>query len=274
MKTGELLSQALAGRPLSGGPLIDFHVHLERWGQLHYPLADDGLIAKMDRVGVDVACVNGVLHLVTSEGNDAVASFMKRHPGRVVGFAALNPFQHGMVDELKRCAEQLGFRGIKLHTMVGQDHRLRWSCNPREASAEWGAVFDLAAELRMPILYHGVVTEDDLRRHPATTFVMAHGLCGINGEPAKRRFAAYPNLRLETCLTQNTLWEAEETVRIFGARRILWGSDAPLSDFAHRLGIVLDLDMTEEDKRAILGGNARELLALDLPDQRLGRKGD
>jgi hypothetical protein len=34
------------------------------------------------------------------------------------------------------------------------------------------------------------------------------------------------------------------------------------------------LDVTEADKRAILGGPARELLALDLPDQRLGRKGD
>jgi predicted TIM-barrel fold metal-dependent hydrolase len=272
MPAGELTALALEGHALRTARIVDFHVHLERWGRMHYPVAEDGLLREMDRVGLETACVNGVLHPVTSEGNRAVADFARRHPGRAVGFAALNPFQHRMTDELRRCVEQFGFRGIKLHSLVGQDHRLIWSCDPREAGSEWDAVFDLAAEFRLPILYHGVVTEEDIRHHPATTFVTAHGLCGAGGERAKRRLAALPNLLLETSLTRNTLWEAEETVRIFGPRRILWGSDAPLADFAHRLGIILDLDVPDEDKLAILGGNARRLLALDSQEAKEERK--
>ena len=87
MTTRDLRALALTGRPLDEVFIVDFHVHLERWGRVPYPVSEDGLIAKMDRVGVNVACVNGILHIVTSDGNRAVASFARKHPGRVVGIA-------------------------------------------------------------------------------------------------------------------------------------------------------------------------------------------
>ncbi len=47
--------------------------------------------------------------------------------------------------------------------------------------------------------------------------------------------------------------------------RVLYGSDWPLESIETAVGLVRGLDLPEEDRERILGGNARELLRLDLP---------
>jgi len=84
----------------------------------------------------------------------------------------------------------------------------------------------------------------------------------LKGRSTKERFAGYKNHYVDSPVTQNTPLETLETVQIMGADRILWGTDAPLDDFAHRLGVILDLPISEEEKLAIFGGNARRLLGL------------
>jgi predicted TIM-barrel fold metal-dependent hydrolase len=114
----------------------------------------------------------------------------------------------------------------------------------------------LAGEHGLPVLYHGVVTPEDVRRFPETNFVAAHGLC----QTAKYALAECPNFYVDTAYSQNTPRECAEAVRILGPDRIVWASDAPLADFAQRLGIILDADISEDDKRQILGRNALRLL--------------
>jgi predicted TIM-barrel fold metal-dependent hydrolase len=46
-----------------------------------------------------------------------------------------------------------------------------------------------------------------------------------------------------------------------GAERIIWGSDITFLNQAHQLGRVIGADLSEEEKRLILGGNARRILA-------------
>jgi predicted TIM-barrel fold metal-dependent hydrolase len=55
--------------------------------------------------------------------NDAVAAIVKRHPDVLVGFASLNAAD-GMaaVDELKRCVEKLGLRGLNVQPFASQLH--------------------------------------------------------------------------------------------------------------------------------------------------------
>jgi predicted TIM-barrel fold metal-dependent hydrolase len=262
--SASLREMALAGRPLWETGIVDIHVHLGQWGTMHLPVTDDEMLAKMDRAGVRWICVNAILQPDTRAGNDAVAAFVRRHPGRAVGFAALNPYQHDVEDELKRCALELGLRGIKLHEVVARVNGQRPLASPRQATEKWDKVWRLAAAQRLPVLYHGIVTEDDIRKHPATVFIHAHGFCGLKGEAVKRRMARFPNVYLDTAYTQNTVWEAEESVRIFGPTRIVWGTDAPLDDFAQRFGIILDLPIGDAEKGAILGGNARRLLGLNV----------
>lgn len=256
-----LLDEALSGRPITSCPLLDFHVHIGRWPVLPMHVVDEGMLPLMDRVGVDRICINGILHPDVVEGNNQVIAFLRRHPDRVVGFAALNPLQCDMEAELQRCLDQ-GCRGIKVHEWLTNRLSRHAISDPRHYGDQWEKVWRLAARHRVPVLYHGVVTEDDIKAFPETTFVMAHGLCGIKGERDKRRLAGYPNLYLDTALTQNVPWESAETLRIFGPERLLWGTDAPLDDFAQRLGIILDLPMSDDDRRLIFGGNALRLLGL------------
>lgn len=50
-------------------------------------------------------------------------------------------------------------------------------------------------------------------------------------------------------------------VRSFGAERLLWGSFLPVNDPYASIGMVLDADITDAEKRLIAGGNLRRLIA-------------
>lgn len=253
-----LLRQALRGQPLTGAFIVDWHVHLGRWAASFLPEADEQMFAALDRVGVTMICVNGILCPSTREGNDRTADFARRHPNRVVPFASLNPFQHDLLDELKRCVETLGMKGVKVHSMVQGTH----SPAITTEAFGWGRVWEYCAAHRLPVLAHGVVTDDDIRRHPETLFVLAHGVGSIE---RLRKLRECRNLHIDTCWTQTKAWSLPECARILGPERILWGTDAPLDDFAQRLGIVLDSGLPEADQRQILGLNAARLLGLRVP---------
>ena len=49
-------------------------------------------------------------------------------------------------------------------------------------------------------------------------------------------------------------------VRELGARRIIYGSDVPGRSFASQLAKVLGADISDADRRLILGENLRRLL--------------
>ena len=53
-----------------------------------------------------------------------------------------------------------------------------------------------------------------------------------------------------------------ELVRIFGSKRVLFGSDSPWDDPAACMARIRALPMTQQEKDDILDGNARRLLKL------------
>lgn len=93
-------------------------------------------IALMDAAGVDVQVLSlsepsvelfdaptGVA--VARETNDALAEAIRRHPARLMGFAALAPQDPAAgVRELERCMHELGFVGWLTHANFGKDRYL------------------------------------------------------------------------------------------------------------------------------------------------------
>lgn len=95
------------------------HFFSNSWGDI------ESHLARMDDAGIDKA----VLSYPTSDAhlklggqaevariyNDNVARLIKRYPGRFIGAAALPVGGgSGMLDELKRCTEELGFAALSL----------------------------------------------------------------------------------------------------------------------------------------------------------------
>ena len=256
-----IAERALRGEGLAGTPVIDWHVHLGKWVTMHMPGQGEALIRHARRLGIAKLVVNGTKWPALRESNDAVAAFAARHPDMVIGFAVANPYQGGMADEVRRCIDELGFRGLKVHNFFETYH------SPRGISSytkEWDRVFAVLAERHLPVLYHGVVTEAMVRDWPDVPFVAAHGIAIV---ATMERMAAYPNFHVDTPASSNVAWCLKAGVDILGADRILWGTDAPLADFAQRLGVVLDSGLPDADIRKILGLNAARLLGLPLSQE-------
>ncbi len=253
-----IAERALRGERLSDVHTIDWHVHLGKWVTMHMPGQGEELIRRAKALGISKLVVNGTKWPDLRASNDAVAAFAANHPDIVIGFAVANPYQNGMADEVRRCFDELGFRGLKLHSFFETYHSARGISS---YTREWDAVFAVVAERHMPVLYHGVVTEAMVRNWPGIPFVAAHGIASV---ATMEKMTAYPNFHVDTAASQNVAWCVTTGAEILGADRILWGTDAPLADFAQRLGVVLDSGLPEEDIRKILGLNAARLLGLTL----------
>lgn len=240
---------------------IDFHGHVGRWD--HLLMEDDipKLLRSMDAVGIDRACVFNIFHPDGTRGNDLTAAFVARHPDRFIGFAYVSPLvPQGMVPELERAIDQLGFRAIKLYSPY----------TPYEYNhAVWDPIYQFAHERGLVVLAHtGQDAEPRFLGEAAARFPKAQFVAGHAGntDPYRRQAIEaaqrYPNFFLETCSTFRTPGVIEELVREAGAERVLYGSDLPLMDPRPQLGKILTAAISNREKRLILGENARRLLRL------------
>lgn len=259
-----LRERALAGLPLEGGLVVDAHGHLGRYGVFDMPASTAAeAVAVMDRVGVDVLCVSHVLSLVGDwvRGNDLVAQAMQEFPGRFVGYAVVNPNHPGTVRaELDRCVERLGMKGIKVHAGLHE--------YPLDGPAMM-AVYEYAAEKGgLPVLGHGFNDARAMEKlsavFPTVPFIVAHSGGGYRGRPEAiiDLVADRDNLYTDVCSSLVPYGGIEALVERVGAGKVLFGSDFTWQHLTHQIGRVLLADLTEQDKWAIIGGNAARLFGL------------
>jgi predicted TIM-barrel fold metal-dependent hydrolase len=118
----------------------------------------------MDETGVDVHVLSlnvpGCEQFEPAEGarvarrsNDELAAVIARYPDRFVGLAALAPGEPGAPDELERCVRELGFRGAKINSHIGNtylDHERYWP------------LLERAEALGVPIFLHPIVPHGNM----------------------------------------------------------------------------------------------------------------
>ncbi len=198
-----------------------------------------------------------VKHSLT-EGNAYVASMAERCPGRIVQAYWVDPTDPAMMAGLDRQYRTYGFRVLKVHQCF---HHF-----PSDGP-EIRELAQFARERRLPIFFHHYSRKDahDLLAlvagHPGTTFIIGH-LLGLDvfmsGEKAKLENVYFdispPNLIPE--------FFVHEALGFFGAARLLLGSDTPYGrdNLKKNIERVLRLDIPDEEKRLILGGNMQRLL--------------
>ncbi|MFT5470654.1 MAG: putative TIM-barrel fold metal-dependent hydrolase [Verrucomicrobiales bacterium] len=96
-------------------------------------------------------------------------------------------------------------------------------------------------------------------RFPEQEFICAHA--GGEWEQGIRAVRAQPNVLVETSGFDPTAGFIEMAVRELGAERIIFGSHLPSRSLGTELGKVTAADVTEADRRLILGENFRRLAA-------------
>lgn len=242
--------------------VIDGHVHVGTGAFFHMDADEDFLVRLADQLGFDRIFVTelNALFYDMSEGNDALARRLRRHPDRLIGYCSVPTPRYGKraVEEVRRCYEKHGMRGLKIYS------------HPEATIAEEGTLplLEAAAEFGMPILAHTTPAECDwlMERVPAARLLMAH----MGGHPyacgdwhrAVAVAKKHPNLLLDTASSQIDNGMLEHAVEELGPEKILFGTDMPLLDPWTQLAKVTGADIDEAAKAAILGGNLARLLGM------------
>lgn len=141
--------------------IVDIHTHLpthrgsvpeaeREWNDVWRPDAvrpvtygwDDYLEAMEP---VDKAVVFAIARKPHDNYNDATAELVRAYPDKLIGFMAVHPHRDDVLDEIDRCVDELGLKGIKL----GPNYQLFDPLEPRAM-----AIYAKAQERGLPILFH------------------------------------------------------------------------------------------------------------------------
>lgn len=193
--------------------------------------------------------------------NDYVSGEMQAHP-EFIGFATLHPDLPDIPAEVERIIG-LGLRGLKLHPefqhfTVDDDSMM--------------PIYE-AVEGRLPVLIHmgdqNVDSSSPVRlarvldRFPKLVAIAAH-FGGYRMWDLSCEYLIGRNVYMDTSSTLYfiTPERAVGMIRKHGAEKMLFGSDFPMWDHREELNRFLAMDLTEEERRAILSGNAHKLLSI------------
>ena len=260
-----IMETARKGLPLKDVLIIDAHGHMGYWYNMHIPWNDsDGMVVAMDYLGIDKVCVSAHLSIGPDApaGNDVVAQAIRRHPGRFVGYATVNPnYPEEVALELARCFTELSMTAIKLHA----------SChNYPTDGPNYAPVWDYASKRGCPVLIHvrdwsNFDNMDKLAdEHKDVNFLLAHAGNAIyqDIERVIKLAAGRPNIYLDLTGSALHFGILEYFVETVGAERVIYGSDIPFIDAAPQLGRVVYAKIREDDKRKVLGLNIARLLGI------------
>lgn len=229
----------------------------------------EALIAVADRFGVQrMVCFMGWPFAVDPapdemrRQNEQVAEAIAAAPERALGYVYVNP-RHvdASLAEIDRWVGNGPMVGVKLWVAVRcRDGRL----DPIvDRVARYDGVIFQHTWIKTGGNLAGESTPDDLvalaRRHPRSRFICGHA--GGNWELGIRAVRSQANISVELAGSEPTRGFTEMAVRELGAERVIYGSDAAGRSFASQLAKVIDAPLSRRQRRAILGGNLRKMLA-------------
>jgi predicted TIM-barrel fold metal-dependent hydrolase len=296
--------------PIAPSGIVDAHIHMyppevardpAAWGEAHSEPAwancvaprgrrsiqgwsdPDALIADMDEAGV-AACVMLGWYWERQETCDLqngwYADWIRRHPTRLMGFAAVQPAAgHASLVALERALDT-GLCGI--------GELLPGGSGSFVGDTWWRRVFEVAAARRLPVTLHATDPSagpaagppTDLggyvliaREFPEVPIILAHWGGGL----ALRDFPG-----LDGPLPDNLYFDTAASPLLYdrgvfrgaadrvGAARIIFGSDYPLilyprearkPGFSRFLAEIAAAGLTAGEREAVMGSNIRRLLA-------------
>lgn len=238
--------------------VIDCHCHAGKGDGLTGPWDTyaplERYLIRARRAGIHRTVLFSVFHSNYEVANRRVARHVLSRPDLFFGFACVHPERdRGRVLRLvKTAVKTYGFCGIKVHRHDG--HATREIC-------------EVASAFSLPVLYDvmGEIPALELlaSEYPQVKFIIPHLGSFSDDWGAQLAFidqlARHPNIYTDTSGVRrfDLLRRALERA---GAKKIIFGSDGPWLHPGVELAKVLALGLSEQQKRAVLGGNFLQLI--------------
>jgi uncharacterized protein len=243
--------------------ILDGHCHAGRGERLTAPwntAARLGAYLRRARAaGIDRTVVFAPFAEDYARANAEVARLVRRHPGRLVGYACVHPRRDaGWIRELVgRAVREWGFRGVKVHRLDAPATR---------------EVCEAAAALEVPLLYDVAgrpeLLEQVAPEYPDLTLLVPHLGSFADDWRAHQRLidqmGRLPNVFADTSGVRRFDYLVQ-AVRRVGPGRLVFGSDGPWLHPALELAKIRLLGLPPGEEALILGGNLQRLLRLDAP---------
>ncbi len=251
---------------------------LRRWTGQTLPREEvpiESTLAAMDQAGVGFGLLSA-WQSPTGDliGNDEVHGWVSEHPDRFAGLAAVDlskPME--AVRELRRCVDELGFKGLRVIPWL-------WEAPPTDR--RYYPLFASCVELDVPFFtqvgHTGPLKPSETGRpipyidQVAIDFPELVIIAGHIGYPWTEEMIAvarkHENVYIDTSAYTARRYPAE-LIRYMqttsGRRKVLFGTNYPMILPQHALQDLDRLGLDEETRGLFLAGNAQRLLSLAKP---------
>lgn len=249
--------------------IIDSHCHLGGCSVFGFDINEESLLKNLENNKVSAAIVQpfpGAQPDARSV-HDRIFKLSKKYPKKIFGIASINPNigEKQVRYEIERCIKELGFVGVKCHT-------LGHAANPLLPAGD--LIFQIASGLNVPVLVHTgqgpVFAAPSLnilkaRQYPELKIILAHSGMMIFTPEAFVAASECKNIYLET--SWNTAEDIEWLINTIGSKRIMFGSDAYNNSMYNQKVELYKyeiINITEEQKTDVLFNTANNIFNLNL----------
>lgn len=237
------------------------------------PMRYDGTISALLRVGkglIDHYVVQSVATTPAqvSSINRFIADSVAASSGKMTGLGTLHPDSPTLKEDIDEILS-LGLHGVKLHPDIQGFKIDDYRCLK---------IYELC-EGRLPILMHTGDKRYDMSNpnrlapileiYKGLTVVGAHFGGYSVWESAELLLPRFPNLYVDcsSCFFAMSDDEIRHYIRVYGAERVLFGTDYPMWDPKVEIDRLLSLRLSDKDYTLIFRKNAERLYGCVLPKE-------
>lgn len=225
------------------------------------------LINQCENIGVDRCLVTSVAttpHHAQSI-NTFIANEVCCHPDKFIGFGSLHPDSDSLEADAEHLTE-LGLKGVKLHPDI-QNFKVD---DPKVIK-----IFEICNRKNLPVLLHTGDSRYDnsnpnrvekiLKMFPDLIIIGAHLGGWSLWNTAPQILYHYKNFYVDTCSSFYALSKdkAREIINLYGADRVIFGTDFPMWKQKDELEFLFDLGLSEKELKSILHDNLSRILKIE-----------
>ena len=260
--------------------LVDVNAYVGHWPfiQLQYSNCE-GLLNRMNRFGVDLAVIsnlNGVFYKNTQSANEELSKELKSKKSfanRFIPYAVLNPIYAGWREDLKKCFDEFGMKGVRLYPKYHdyavddpscielvkrvRDRGLPVALSLRMVDNRQRSWMDIEKEWALKDIMPLVSAVPD------ANYLILNAANSMGLNPEHTTLMQKSNVLIDT--SGRALNNLAGMIKVFGKEKFAFGTHAPVLDYLTGL---LRIDSMRDDeadlatKESLRSGNAKRFLKL------------